>query len=487
MKDQISIKKAATINAISKYSSILLNLFFIAFLSRLLSPTDFGIVAIITVFTTFFRLFSDIGFSVGIVQNKTLSNNEINGIYIFTFRIAFLLMFIFILFSYPLSLFYSNPVYIPIGSLLSISLFFATLNMVPNALILKEKLFISASIRDIVTTIITNIIAIIFAIQGFSYYSLIIKQIIMSLIIFIWNMILSKKIINLKFSFHYNHDGLNKIHSLSRFQFLFSISNYFARNLDNLLVSKYIGVESLGFYNKAYQLMLTPLTSFTNVISPVLHPILSEHQNDTNFIYKQYIIIFKVLSLIGIYISSYSFFASKEIVYIILGSQWNQTVPVFHALSISLWFQMTSSSCSSIYASIGNTRLMFISNLEFVCIEVFLIILGVFSNNIVILGWLVAIGFIFKFFIEYHNLIHNGFNKSILSFYKNFIPDIAIGVVLFLCMFLLERSILVNIQSIYFSAFVKLFISFFIYLILLKLTKQDKYLLKLLPKKNKEK
>ena len=106
--ENISIKKAAFINAISKYSTIFIGILFTAVLARLITPEDYGIVAVTTVFTTFFGLFADMGIGAGIVQNKDLDSDDVNGIYSFTVKIGFLLILLFSLFSIPLSFFYKD-------------------------------------------------------------------------------------------------------------------------------------------------------------------------------------------------------------------------------------------------------------------------------------------------------------------------------------------------------------------------------------------
>ena len=65
----VSLKKATIINATSKYATVILGLLFSAVLSRLLSPEDYGIVAVVTVFTNFFLLFADMGIGTAVIQN----------------------------------------------------------------------------------------------------------------------------------------------------------------------------------------------------------------------------------------------------------------------------------------------------------------------------------------------------------------------------------------------------------------------------------
>ena len=73
MADGMSMKKAAIINASGKYSKVFLSVFVNAVLARILSADDYGIVAVITVFSTFFTTFSDMGFGAAIIQKKELT------------------------------------------------------------------------------------------------------------------------------------------------------------------------------------------------------------------------------------------------------------------------------------------------------------------------------------------------------------------------------------------------------------------------------
>ena len=72
-------------------------------LARILSPEDFGIVAVITVFSTFFVTLSDVGLSVAIVQDKTLTRKDIDSLFSFSFYISLALMLLFVILSFPIA------------------------------------------------------------------------------------------------------------------------------------------------------------------------------------------------------------------------------------------------------------------------------------------------------------------------------------------------------------------------------------------------
>ena len=228
----VSIKKAALINFVSKYSNIIIQLLINSILARLLSPEEYGVVAVITVFISFFTIIADMGIGPAIIQDKTLKKRELSDIFIFTFITGIIISIGFIIFSIPISIFYNNKIYINLGSILSISIFFNVLNIVPNAMLLKEKQFRLIGIRTIVISIVSGFITIILALRGLSYYSLVINSVLIALLTFIVNIFYVK----LKIYFKFNINSIKKIREFSIYQFAFNFINYFSRNLDNLTI-----------------------------------------------------------------------------------------------------------------------------------------------------------------------------------------------------------------------------------------------------------
>ena len=474
----ISIKKAALINAISKYSNVVFMLIANAILARILSPSDYGIVAMITVFVSFFNMFSDMGLGTGVIQNKELDMDDINNIFSCTIYMGGILAILFIILSYPISVFYSNKVYIPIGCLLSISVLFTTLNMIPNSILMREKKFVLVAIRTIVVYMGSNIITIILALNGWKYYSLVAQSIISSIATFMWNYKSSK----LKFKLRFEIDSVRKIIGYSSFNFAYDLLNYFGRNLDNILTGKFMGSVALGYYNKAYQLMLYPVQYLTNVITPVLHPILSDYSEKKEYIYVKYINIFKVLSLMGVFITIYCVFATNEIVFILYGEKWISIVPCVAMLSISIWFQMTTSTCTAIFRSLGHAQLRFKSGRAYIVIQIFMIIVGAMSKDIYVLACLVSVSFIIRFFVEYYFLIKKAFEIPIIKFYKLLIPEIIISFISVTFMIMVSR---IEFNNVLISATYKFIMLSLIFIIGVKITKQWKYIFNILPNKIK--
>ncbi len=476
----ISIKKAAMFNAASKYTNVIFQLLATSILARLISAEESGVVAVILVFSTFFKLLTDMGLGVGVVQNKELSDDDVNHIYSFTVYIGIIMVPLFCLVSYPIAWFFKNDVYVPIGRILSVALLFQSLNMIPNAVLMKRKEFAKVAIRTVIVSFVTYLLTIVLAFAGLSYYALAMQSVISSIAAFVWNICSTK----LRFHIKVNFGSVKKIFSYSTYNMAFNITNYFARNLDNLLCGKFIGEAALGFYNKAYNLMLYPVQYLTNVITPALHPILSEHQDDSDYIYKKYIPILKTLSLIGVFASVFCCVASEELVLILYGSKWRQTIPCMSALAVSIWFQMTSSTCGVIYQSLGDSKLMFKSATIFVPLQVICIFVGTLSGDIASLSIIVAASFVVKFLVDFYFLVVKSFKRSLGEFFKTFIPEVIIALIMSVSLFFAQK---LHLNNIVISFAYKLTVGICAYLVGMVVTNQHHYVMSLIPSRFKSK
>lgn len=461
-----SIRNATLIIAIARYSQIVINIVFSAVLARLLSPEEFGVVAVITVFTTFFLLLSDMGFGVAVIQNRTISQKEISDVFTISMLLGLFISLSFALLSFPIAFFYHNEVYKTICPLLSVSLFFSTLNSIPSSLLRKEKKFGLIAKRSILVTFSSGIITIVLAYLGWKYYALVFQAIISSIAVFLWNYLHSP----LRISLHPNFGIIKKMWGMSFFQFSFNFINYFARNLDNLLIGYFMGPAPLAFYNKAYRLMLYPVSNLTHVITPVLHPIFSEHQNDRAYILGKYKKILKLLSLSGVLISSICFFAADEIIAIMFGKQWDMTIPCFRMLSLSIWAQMVTASTGAIFQSLGNTKLMFKAGTIAAIFITGNILIGLATKDLSLLSLFVAIGFNGSFLINFLIIGYFGFKTKALYFLRIFFPDLIIAALIF-CIMTIQP---IHLNNVFASLGIKILFSSILFLLGLVITQQQK-------------
>lgn len=443
--------------AIAKYSGIVISLVIAGILARLIEPEDFGIVAIATVIISFFSIFSDLGIAPAIIQNKELSEKDYSNIFTFTLWLGFGMSILFFFCSWPISNFYQNKTLLTICQLLSLNLFFAAANIVPNALLFKEKEFKFIAYRSLLIQISGGCIAISAAFWGAGLYALIINPILSSILLF--SISYQKK--PQKLSKTWGIQSMKKILSFSTYQFMFNVINYFSRNLDKLLIGKYMDMTLLGYYEKSYRLMMLPLQNITHVISPVMHPIFSDFQNDLSKLSASYNKVVHFLAFIGFPLSVLLWFCSQEIVLIIFGEQWLPSVPIFQILSISVGIQVILSTSGSIFQAANDTKSLFICGVFSTILNILGILIGIFFfKDLKAVAWCICITFTINFIQCYIWMFKITFKQGILRFWKQLLSPIFLTCILILFLFPISYLSTLNI---YVNLLIKCSIFFMVY------------------------
>ncbi|MFW5804303.1 MAG: lipopolysaccharide biosynthesis protein [bacterium] len=481
----MSIRKSLTFGFIytglAKYSNLIINIIIGAVLARLLTPNEFGIVALVTVFVSFFSLLSNFGLAPAVVQNNSLSKNDIRSIFSFSILIGFIFATIFYLGAPLIASFYNEPKLVTVSKLLSISVLFHSLEIIPKALFQKALKFKQIGIITVSVQLFSGIIAVILALKNFSYYALVYRSILVgliSLVIFYW-------LAPIKLNFKIEITSIKKIIKFSSFNFMFNLINYFSRNVDNILIGKFFNPAALGFYDKAYQLMRMPVQNLTHVISPVLMPVLSKYQDDEEVVYNTYKKIVQILATIGFPLSIYLYFSASEIINIIYGPQWDQSIPVFKLFALSIGFQMINAIGGAIYQAINRTDLLFyfglINSISMIGGILYGILIG---KSLEAVGYGLFFAFILSFFLGFYFLISKALSRSLYLFLPLFKIPIILSVSVFLSLHLISNF---PINSIILSAILKLLTAVITFVIVFSLFKSNRELLRRELKKKKYK
>lgn len=457
------IKKGLIYSFIGKYSNIVVFLIINSVLARLISPEEYGILAIIMAFITFFSNLLEMGWGAAIIQKEKINEKFICSVFYVNVILSIFTGIVFYFFSYYfISNYYNNPIYKILGGYLFFHLLMLGLGIVPKALLSREKKFKETAYISLVSNIISGIIGIILAFKGFSYYALIFQGIILNFLIFI----LSWRVSKLKITLSFSMKEIKSMFNYSSYTFLFNFINFFSRNLDNILIGKYMGNYSLGVYDKAYKLMLYPLSILTSVISPVLHPVLARYQDNKEKIYYEYMKIVRILSCLGILISIVLFFSAEEIILILYGKNWLQVIPIFKILSISTAIQVVLSSSGTIFLASGKSDKLFFAGIISAILMVTAIIIGLKYNNLNYIGFMLFFAFLGNFFIGYYILIKKVLKKSYIQFLKEFLPSIYILIILTIINYIYLLNI--EIKNVFFSFFIKGILNFTCFLIIIK-------------------
>lgn len=446
MSTKKSFFKGVAFIAAAKYSGIIVSLIVTSILARILSPADFGVVAIATVFIVFFSLLSDLGIGPAIIQFKQLTRDDFRSIFGLSFWMAILLSLLFVATSPFIASFYGRPILINVCSWLSLQSFFTTLNIVPNALLLRERKFDVIAYRNVSIQVFCGALAVWAAYSEWGIYALILNPILsafITLIVNVYYMKLSMRIIP-------RMAPIKLIFSFSAYQFLFNFVNYFGRNLDKLIIGKAINVEQLGYYEKSYRLMQLPIQNINGVFDPVLLPYLSESQNDWGRIHSIFDRMTRILFYISLPLTAMLLSCSREIILVLFGNQWLAAVPCFTILSISVATQIPICPVGGILQACNQTKLLFNLGNQNVAMALMGLIIATFAfgtiesiaTAFVITAAMVAVN---TFHTVYGKCFHSSARKIPRMIWRPFVLSILMIVVLKGIEYLIPMHFLVSL------------------------------------------
>ncbi|MFT5760002.1 MAG: O-antigen/teichoic acid export membrane protein [Alteromonadaceae bacterium] len=388
-------------------------------LARIFSPETFGIFAVIQVFSAFFALVSEMGFGPALVNETKISKPMRDGIYSFTWILGLCVSLLFFVVSPVISWFYENDLYQLLVIPVAVSIIFNTATIVPLASFHRDKKFISIARCEAIAEVISVVCVLVLLMYVEPIWALSLKPLSVAIVRFVLVLLGSKKTEIGMPSFGKELVQTKKILAFSKNLVWFNFLNYFSRNLDNILVGKYLGSISLGIYDKAYQLMRYPLLLLTFAMSPAIQPVMKELKNDLVEFERLHNRLIFFISILGLFVGTAFYFLADQIVFILLGQQWIDVIPIIQILSLTIPIQIVMSTSGGFYQAAGRTDLLLVCGAFSAFTNVIAIVSGIFSNSLISLSWFLLISFSINYIQCYYimgrYLFHNGCIKLLLN------------------------------------------------------------------------
>lgn len=401
---------------LGKYSVYLANLASLMILARIFTPETFGVVASIAVFFLFFQLMAEAGLGPAIINQDKLSPNERDGIFGLTLVLGVLLGAAFYLLAPVFETFYGISGVSAVVPFVAIALFFFAASIVPNAVLLRQKSFYKIAIAGFLAEVVSTagVIALTFKVEPL--IALAAKGAISAATMAITVWVLSASTEFGRPVPGTNFAAIKPLLNFSGYQFGFNFINYFSRNLDNILVGKYMGASVLGVYEKAYQLMRYPLMLLTFAMTPAIQPVIRKHASDPEKVEEIHRDFTFKLSLAGVLASALMFFLAKWIVLILLGEQWRDVVPIIQILALAIPAQTVLSTSGGFFQAMDRTDLHFLGGCLSAIVMGGAITIGVWKNDIEYLSWMIVVSLNINFTLVGILMYKKVFNTTVIEF-----------------------------------------------------------------------
>lgn len=325
-------------------------------MSRLLSQEDFGYYAVISAITTVFASFSESGIGSALIQRKVVTERFIDNSFTMGLILGTMLMILLILLSYPLSILLSDSsLTIPL-ILMSITLLCNCLTSVNTSIMYRRLEFLRVGSINLISLVITTIVAIVFAIHGYGYYAILSKAVLTSVLSFVMSYFMLKT----KFHLRIDKDIVDSIWSYSGWLMISVLFRNLAQQIDRLLMSNLLSVSSLGMYNRPKEFINQISSKIGSIFDTTLFPVLSQVQDNFDSIRSAYRRSIYFLNVGSLVITMAFVVNSQLIIRIFFGTQWMNILPTFQILSITILFGFNARLADCYLRSLALTKQQFL-------------------------------------------------------------------------------------------------------------------------------
>lgn len=323
----------------------------IMILARLLAPQDFGLIAMVTVVTGFAAMFKDAGLSMATVQRAEINHKQVSTLFWINVTLSIILTLVVAGLAVPVAWFYGEPRLAWITVTVAGTFVFAGLTIQHQALLRRQLRFIALAAIDIVSLAAGIAVAIISASYGAGYWALVAMLVTTA----IANAVLVWLLCGWRPGLPARRTGVRPMLAFGGNLTGSNVLAYARRNLDKVLIGAVSGAGPLGFYSKAYQLLMLPIQQVNSPVSQVAYPTLSRLQDDPDRYRNYYSKAMALMVVFTMPIVAFAFVDAGKLVLIVLGQQWAESVPIFRALGPAAFVGTLNVAGAWVLVSLGRS------------------------------------------------------------------------------------------------------------------------------------
>lgn len=435
-------------------------------LARILSPSDYGTIALVTVFTTILQVFIDSGLSTALIQKKDADDLDFSSVFYFNFVICIILYLIMFVSAPFIADFYKDSSLVSIVRVISLTLVISGVKGVQQSYVSRHMLFKRFFFSTLGGTIFSAVLGIIMAYAGFGVWAIVFQQLSNNAIdtLILWITVKWRPI--KKFSW----SRLKNLLSFGWKMLASSLLDTVYNNLRNMIIGKLYTSADLAFYNQGDKFPKLIVTNINTSIDSVLLPTMSNEQDNH--------VRVKDMTRRAIKISTYIMaplmiglaFCAKPIVQIVLTDKWLPCVPYLQIFCISYLFWPIHTANLNAIKAMGRSDLF----LKLEVIKKFIgMILLLITMNISVMA--MAYSLLISGLIS--QVINSWPNRYLLKYsYIDQIKDILPNIVMALIMGVFVYFINYLDLSVLVSLMVQIILGGIIYLALSIFTKNDSFI-----------
>ncbi|MCD8266010.1 MAG: lipopolysaccharide biosynthesis protein [Prevotellaceae bacterium] len=380
-------------------------------IARVLMPSDFGIIGMLTIFIAIAQTFLDSGFANALIQKKDRTEVDYSTVFYFNIAISLVLYGLFYVSAPFIASFYNMPQLKSVARVISLSLIINGLSIVQTARLSIELNFKLQSLGSLVSIIISGVVGIAMAYAGFGAWALVFQTLTLAA---------SRTLILWLFShwrplWAFSVVSFRKLFSFGSKLLCTGMINTIYQNLYTLVIGKAFNAAEVGFFNRGELFARLPADTMTQTVVKVNFPILSEYQNDDVKLIHAYRKLLRMPMYVLYFIFACIIGAASPMIEVVLGEKWLPCVPVLQILCLGyMWSPLTHINLNLLYVK-GRSDLVL--KLELIKKPIAFAIL--FASIPFGIGWMCA-GRALYFFVAF--VLNCYYTRKILNY--GFLPQL---------------------------------------------------------------
>lgn len=305
-------------SAIERFSVQAVQFIVMIFMARILTPSDYGIVGMLTLFMAVAQSLIDSGFSQALIRKQDRTELDNSTVFYFNLIVGIFLYFVLFFCSKPIAMFYNEPILVPITKILAIILPIHSLAIVQRSILTINLNFKTQAIASLIAAICTGIIGLSLAYTGYGVWALVWASLASTIVNVVMLNILAKWRPMLVFSW----SSLKKLFNFGSKLLLSGLLNTLYNNVYLIVIGKIFKAADLGFYSRASQFANLPSENLTSIFQRVSFPVLCTIQDDDERLADAYRRLLKTSAFIIFPLMTGLAAVAKPLVVSILTDKW---------------------------------------------------------------------------------------------------------------------------------------------------------------------
>ncbi|UGB38523.1 lipopolysaccharide biosynthesis protein [Frateuria soli] len=343
--------RGAAATMVSQAGMFCVQLAGLALLARLLMPADFGVFGKTVALTGFITVLRSGGLSLATVQRAEVTHAQVSTLFWLNLAVGLAAATLLAALGPLMAWFYRDPRVLWLVVALAGSIFVDSLSIQHTALMQRQMRFGTIGSINVAARIVGFVMAIGSAWQGAGYWALVVQQYGTSLAMLV--LVVS--------SCHWLPDlprrgsGVRPMVKMGAHQSLSNVLNFANRNMDNILIGRFVSDVALGFYSQAYRLLLLPVQQINSPISSVVVPALSRLQDQPERFARFYYRAMGTMTFLGMPVICFLLVDAHSVIRVVLGEKWLPVVPLFQTLGVAAFMGTFNVAGGWVYSALGQT------------------------------------------------------------------------------------------------------------------------------------